>query len=129
GPELFSKNGDLVWAIIASMYIGNVLLLILNLPLAGVFAQLLKVPYKWLYPPILALCIVGVFSQMNSLEDCWLLVGFGALGWAMKRYDWPAAPMILGLVLGPMFESSLRQSLTIAHGAGSIFLTRPISAA
>jgi putative tricarboxylic transport membrane protein len=129
GPELFTQNSDLVWGVIASMYIGNFLLLILNLPLAGLFAQFLKVPYKWLYPPILALCIVGVFSQANSIEDCWLLVGFGALGWAMKRFDWPAAPMILGLVLGPMFESSLRQSLTISHGSAEIFLTRPISLA
>ena len=129
GPEMFTQNTTLVWAVIASMYIGNVLLLIMNLPLAGLFAQLLKVPYKWLYPPILALCIVGVFSQANSLEDCWLVVGFGALGWAMKRYDWPPAPMILGLVLGPMFESSLRQSLTISHGTVDIFFTRPISAA
>ena len=96
GPEMFTKNADLVWAVIASMYIGNVLLLIMNLPLAGMFAQLLKVPYKWLYPPILALCLAGVFSQSNSLEDCWLLVAFGTLGWLMKRYDWPAAPMILG---------------------------------
>jgi putative tricarboxylic transport membrane protein len=127
GPELFTQNATLVWGVIASMYIGNVLLLILNLPLAGLFAQFLKVPYKWLYPPILALCIVGVFSQANSLEDCWLLVAFGALGWAMKRFDWPAAPMILGLVLGPMFESSLRQSLTISHGSAEIFVTRPIS--
>jgi putative tricarboxylic transport membrane protein len=129
GPELFTQNSELVWGVIASMYIGNVLLLILNLPLAGLFAQFLKVPYKWLYPPILALCIVGVFSQANSLEDCWLLVAFGALGWMMKRFDWPAAPMILGLVLGPMFESSLRQSLTISHGSAGIFLTRPISLA
>jgi len=129
GPELFTQNSTLVWAVIASMYIGNLLLLIMNLPLAGLFAQLLKVPYKWLYPPILALCIVGVFSQANSLEDCWLVVGFGALGWAMKRYDWPAAPMVLGLVLGPMFESSLRQSMTISHGTLDIFVTRPISAA
>jgi putative tricarboxylic transport membrane protein len=129
GPELFTQNSELVWGVIASMYIGNVLLLILNLPLAGLFAQFLKVPYKWLYPPILALCIVGVFSQANSLEDCWLLVAFGALGWMMKRFDWPAAPMILGLVLGPMFESSLRQSLTISHGSADIFLTRPISLA
>jgi putative tricarboxylic transport membrane protein len=129
GPELFTQNSTLVWGVIASMYIGNLLLLIMNLPLAGLFAQLLKVPYKWLYPPILAVCLVGVFSQSNSLEDCWLLVGFGALGWAMKRYDWPAPPMILGLVLGPMFESALRQSLTISHGAMNIFITRPISAA
>jgi putative tricarboxylic transport membrane protein len=129
GPELFTQNSTLVWGVIASMYIGNLLLLIMNLPLAGLFAQLLKVPYKWLYPPILAVCLVGVFSQSNSLEDCWLLVGFGALGWAMKRFDWPAPPMILGLVLGPMFESSLRQSLTISHGTAGIFITRPISAA
>jgi len=127
GPELFAKNADLVWAVIASMYIGNVLLLIMNLPLAGLFAQLLKVPYRWLYPPILALCIAGVYSQANSVEDCWLLVAFGALGWLMKRYDWPAAPMVLGLVLGPLFETALRQSLTISHGSFAIFVTRPIS--
>jgi len=128
GPELFTKNADLVWAVIASMYIGNVILLLMNLPLAGLFARLLKVPYRWLYPPILALCVTGVYSQANSVEDCWLLVGFGALGWLMKRYDWPAAPMILGLVLGPLFETALRQSLTLSHGSGAIFLTRPISA-
>jgi putative tricarboxylic transport membrane protein len=128
GPELFAKNADLVWAVIASMYIGNVILLVMNLPLAGVFARLLKVPYRWLYPPILALCIAGVYSQANSVEDCWLLVGFGALGWMMKRYDWPAAPMVLGLVLGPLFESALRQSLTLSHGSGAIFVSRPISA-
>jgi len=127
GPDLFQNNAELVWAVIASMYIGNFLLLVMNLPLAGLFAQLLKVPYKWLYPPILALCIAGVFSQANSIEDCWLLVGFGALGWLMKRYDWPAAPMVLGLVLGPLFESALRQSLTLSHGSGFIFITRPIS--
>ena len=128
GPEMFAKNAELVWAVIASMYIGNLILLVMNLPLAGLFAQLLKVPYKWLYPPILALCIAGVFSQANSVEDCWLLAGFGALGWLMSRYDWPAAPMILGLVLGPLFENALRQSLTLSHGSGMIFFTRPISA-
>jgi putative tricarboxylic transport membrane protein len=128
GPELFTKNADLVWAVIASMYIGNLILLLMNLPLAGLFAQLLRIPYKWIYPPILALCIAGVFSQANSIQDCWLLVGFGALGWLMKRYDWPAAPMVLGLVLGPLFENALRQSLTLSHGSGLIFVTRPISA-
>jgi putative tricarboxylic transport membrane protein len=128
GPELFAKNAELVWAVIASMYIGNVILLILNLPLAGLFARLLRIPYRWLYPPILALCIAGVYSQSNSLEDCGLLVGFGVLGWLMKRYDWSMAPMILGLVLGPLFETALRQSLTISHGSFAIFVTRPISA-
>jgi len=129
GPELFAKNAELVWAVIASMYIGNVILLVMNLPLAGLFAKLLKVPYRWLYPPILALCIAGVYSQSNSVEDCWLLVGFGLLGWLMKRYDWSMAPMVLGLVLGPLFETALRQSLTISHGSGAIFVTRPISGA
>jgi putative tricarboxylic transport membrane protein len=128
GPELFAKNADLVWAVIASMYIGNLILLVLNLPLAGLFAQLLRVPYRWLYPPIVALCIAGVYSQANSVEDCWLLAGFGLLGWLMKRYDWPAAPMVLGLVLGPLFETALRQSLTLSHGSFAIFVTRPISA-
>ncbi len=128
GPELFDKNAAMVWTVIASMYIGNVILLIMNLPLAGLFAQLLRVPYPYLYPPILALCVAGVYSQANSIEDVWMLLGFGALGWLMMRYDWPAAPMVLGLVLGVIFENSLRQSLTLSHGSISIFFTRPISA-
>jgi len=128
GPELFDKNSELVWTVIASMYIGNAILLVMNLPLAGLFAQLLRVPYSWLYPPILTLCVAGVYSQANSIEDVWMLVGFGALGWAMMRYDWPAAPMILGLVLGTIFENSLRQSMTLSHGSVGIFFTRPISA-
>ena len=128
GPELFEKNSALVWAVIASMYIGNLMLLVMNLPLARLFAQLLRVPYAWLYPPILALCVAGVYSQANSIEDVWMLVGFGALGWAMMRYDWPPAPLILGLVLGTIFENSLRQSMTLSHGSVEIFFTRPISA-
>ncbi|MGL4241338.1 MAG: tripartite tricarboxylate transporter permease [Beijerinckiaceae bacterium] len=128
GPELFDKNAALVWTVIASMYIGTVMLLIMNLPLAGLFAQLLRVPYPWLYPPILALCVAGVYSQANSIEDVWMLLGFGVMGWLMMRYDWPAAPMVLGLVLGVIFENSLRQSLTLSHGSIGIFFTRPISA-
>jgi putative tricarboxylic transport membrane protein len=128
GPELFEKNAALVWTVIASMYIGNVMLLIMNLPLAGLFAQLLRVPYPYLYPPILALCVAGVYTQANSIEDVWMLLGFGVLGWLMMRYDWPAAPLVLGLVLGVIFENSLRQSLTLSHGSIAIFFTRPISA-
>jgi putative tricarboxylic transport membrane protein len=128
GPELFDKNAQLVWTVIASMYVGNLMLLVMNLPLAGLFAQLLRVPYSWLYPPILALCVAGVYSQANSIQDVWMLLGFGALGWAMMRYDWPAAPMVLGLVLGSIFENALRQSMTLSHGSVSIFVTRPISA-
>jgi putative tricarboxylic transport membrane protein len=128
GPEMFTTNADLVWALIASMLIGNVLLLIMNLPLAGVFARLLSVPYSWLYPPIIALCIAGVYSQSNSIEDCWLLVGFGAVGWMMRRHDWPMPPMVLGLVLSPLFESAMRQSLTMSLGDPAIFVARPLSA-
>jgi putative tricarboxylic transport membrane protein len=127
GPELFEKNAVLVWTVIASMYIGNVMLLIMNLPLAGLFAQLLRVPYPYLYPPILALCVAGVYTQANSVEDVWMLLGFGTLGWLMMRYDWPAAPMVLGLVLGVIFENSMRQAMTLSHGNIAIFFTRPIS--
>jgi putative tricarboxylic transport membrane protein len=129
GPDLFTQNAELVWALIASMLIGNVILLVMNLPLAGLFARLVAVPYSWLYPPIVALCIAGVFSQSNSIEDCWLLVGFGVLGWLMKRHDWPMAPMILGLVLSPLLETTLRQSMTLSHGSLGIFVSRPLSAA
>ncbi len=127
GPEMFTTNSQLVWAVIASMYIGNVILLVLNLPMAGLFARLLQVRYSWIYPPILAICLAGVISHANNVEDAWLMLAFGVIGWLMKRYDWPAAPMILGLVLGPLFENTLRQSLTLSHGSGMIFLSRPIA--
>jgi putative tricarboxylic transport membrane protein len=127
GPDMFTTNAALVWAVIASMFIGNLILLLMNLPLAGLFARLLQIRYSWIYPPILAICITGVVSRANNVEDAWLMLGFGVIGWLMKRYDWPAAPMILGLVLGPIFENSLRQSLTLSHGSFAIFVTRPIA--
>lgn len=127
GPDMFTTNGDLIWGVIASLYIANFLLLILNLPLAGLFAKLLSVRYSWLYPPILAICLVGAFGNTNSLQDCWLLLVFGVLGWLMKRFAWPAAPLVLGLVLGPLFETSMRQALSMSRGDMTIFLTRPIS--
>jgi putative tricarboxylic transport membrane protein len=129
GPDMFTTNATLVWAVIASMFIGNLILLLMNLPLAGLFARLLQIRYSWIYPPILAICLTGVISRANNIEDAWLMLALGVLGWAMKRYDWSAAPMILGLVLGPIFENSLRQSFTMSHGSAAIFATRPISAA
>lgn len=128
GPDMFTTNSDLIWGVIASLYIANFLLLILNMPLAGLFARLLSVRYSLLYPPILAICLLGAYANANSLQDCWLLVGFGLLGWIMKRYSWPAAPLVLGLVLGPLFETSMRQALSMSRGDMLIFLTRPISA-
>jgi putative tricarboxylic transport membrane protein len=127
GPQLFEQHPDLVWGIIASMHIGNAMLLFLNLPLAGVFAVLLRVPYALLYPVILALCIAGVYSHNNSIDDLSIMCAMGVLGYFMKKYDFPAAPLVLGLVLAPLLENALGQSLTLSHGKLDIFFTRPIS--
>jgi putative tricarboxylic transport membrane protein len=129
GPQLFEKNASLVWGVIASMYVGNFILLALNLPLAGMFATLLRVRYALLYPVILALCIAGVYSQANSADDLWVMSAFGVVGYWMKKYGFPVAPLVLGLVLEPMLETALRQSMTLSHGSLAIFVTRPISAA
>lgn len=127
GPALFEQNPDFVWAVIASMYIGNVILLIMNLPLVGIFASLLRVPYAVLYPIILALCITGVYSHSNSITDLWFISGFGVLGYFMARYQFSAAPLVLGLVLEPLLENALRQSMTLSHGSLWPMLTRPIT--
>jgi len=127
GPALFEQNPDFVWAVMASMYVGNVMLLVLNLPLVGLFAYLLRTPYAVMYPVILALCVIGVYSQSNSLDDVVLMALFGAMGYFMKRYDYPAAPLVLGLVLEPLFENALRQSMTISQGAFAPLILRPLT--
>lgn len=127
GPALFEQNPQFVWTVIASMFVGNALLLLLNLPFVGVFARLLRAPYALLYPMILALCIAGVFSQSNSMSDLWLAACFGVFGYFMKRYDFPAAPLVLGLVLEPLFENALRQMMTLSHGSLAPLVTRPIA--
>ncbi len=128
GPLLFQSNPDFVWGVIASMYIGNVMLLILNLPLVGMWASMLRIPYKILMPLIVTLSAVGVFATDNNVFDMWVMFAFGVIGYLMRKLEFPAAPAVLGLVLGPLVERSLRQSLTISHGDLSIFFTRPISA-
>ncbi len=128
GPLLFQSNPDLVWGVIASMYIGNVMLLVLNLPLVGMWASMLRVPYRILMPLIVTLSAVGVFATDNNVFDMWVMFSFGVIGYLMRKLEFPAAPAVLGLVLGPLVERSLRQSLTISHGDLSIFFTRPISA-
>ncbi|GHU19358.1 hypothetical protein FACS189475_06430 [Betaproteobacteria bacterium] len=124
GPMLFDTNKDFVWTVIGSFYIGNVMLLILNLPLVGMWARLSLVPYKYLGPCILAICVVGAYSNRNVMFDVWFALGAGILGFAMKKLHWPIAPLILGFILGPMVETSFRQSLMM-EGV-SIFFTRPI---
>lgn len=128
GPLLFSQNPDFVWGLIASMYIGNILLVLMNILLIPTFVQVLRIPAAILLPLIVVLCVVGVYSLQNSLFDVWLMFFFGLLGYVMKKLDFPAAPLVLALVLGEMLETALRQSLTMSLGSPSIFLTRPIAA-
>jgi len=128
GPLLIQDNPGLFWGLVTSMYVGNVMLLVLNLPLVPLFAQILRVPYFILYPGILGISIVGVYSVSNSLFDVWLLGLFGLLGYAMRKLDFPTAPLILGMVLGDGFERALRQSLMMSEGDLAILVTRPLSA-
>ena len=127
GPTLFTEQGGLVWTLIASLYIGNVILLILNLPLVGLWVKLLKIPAPWLYAGIIIISVAGVYGSTNSAFDIGLLFGFGLLGYTFRRFDFPLAPMIIGLILGPMAENSMRQALVISMGDFTTFLTRPIS--
>lgn len=128
GPLLISQNPDFFWGVVASMYIGNVMLLVMNLPLAGVFARLTRAPYSVLYPMILLFVLIGAFSLNNSVFEVWLVLLFGVVGYAMRKLDYPLAPLVLALVLGPMAEKALSQSLTMSHGSMAIFVSRPISA-
>jgi putative tricarboxylic transport membrane protein len=122
---LYGENTDVVWPIIASMFIGNVVLVLLNLPLVPVFASILRIPYHILYPGIIVVSIVGVYSINNSMFDVWVLVVFGLLGYVMRKTDFPTAPLVLAFVLGPLFEQAVRRSLIISQGSPSIFITRP----
>jgi putative tricarboxylic transport membrane protein len=128
GPLFISDNPTLFWSLVASMYIGNVMLLVLNLPLVPLFAQVLRAPSYVLFPIILGISIVGVYSTSGSLFDIGLLAGFGLLGYLMRKLDYPSAPLILGLVLGGAMERALRQSLMMSEGSLSILVARPISA-
>jgi len=128
GPLFISENPAMFWGLVASMYIGNVMLLILNLPLVPLFAQVLRAPVYVLYPLILGISVVGVFSTSGSLFDVWLLAGCGLLGYLMRKLDFPSAPLILGLVLGGAMERALRQSLMMSDGHLSILVSRPVSA-
>jgi putative tricarboxylic transport membrane protein len=129
GPLLMTQRPDLFWGIVASMYIGNVMLLVLNMPLIGMWVQVLKLPYRILFPLILMFCIVGVFASGNAVFDVFVMVVFGVLGYLMRKFGYEPAPLVLAFVLGPMLENNLRKSLILSHGDFQIFVTRPISAA
>ncbi|MBU3739376.1 MAG: tripartite tricarboxylate transporter permease [Rhodoferax sp.] len=128
GPQLFSTQGSLVWTLIASLYIGNVILLVLNLPLVSLWVKLLRIPPPWLYAGIIVISTAGVYGAGNSVFNVALLYGFGLIGFVMRRFDFPAAPLIVGLILAPMAEQSMRQALTISQGDWSTFVSRPLSA-
>ncbi len=129
GPLLFTENPAFVWALIASMYVGNVMLLVLNLPLIGLWAKLCEVPYPILTPIVLVVCVLGTYSIRYNLFDVWAMIVFGVLGYFMRKLAFPAAPLMLALILTPMLESALGQSLTISDGSFLIFVTRPMSLA
>jgi putative tricarboxylic transport membrane protein len=128
GPMLMTQHPDIFWGVIASMYIGNVMLLILNLPLVGIWVQFLKVPYKILFPIIFLLCVIGSYSANLNMFDVWVMIGFGILGFLLRKRHYELGPFALALVLGPIMEQSLRQSLIMADMSPIIFVTRPISA-
>ncbi|OGP63115.1 MAG: transporter [Deltaproteobacteria bacterium RBG_13_47_9] len=127
GPMLITEHPDLFWGVVVSMYLGNVMLLVLNLPMIPIWVQILRVPYPILFPLILLFCLIGSYSLNNSLFDVLIMVGFGFLGYLFKKFEYEAAPLVLALVLGPIMETSLRRSLLLSAGDPTIFVTRPIS--
>lgn len=127
GPFLFTEQPDLVWTVIASFFVGNVLLLILNLPLVGLWAKILEIPYQYICVGTLLFCIIGAYSINQSTFEVWSMLLFGVIGYGLRKIDFPIAPAILGLILGPQLEKSLRTSLEMSAGDFSIFLTRPIT--
>jgi putative tricarboxylic transport membrane protein len=127
GPLLIQQHPELFWGVVASMLVGNAMLLVLNLPLIGIWVRLLRVPYEILFPLILFLCVTGVYSVNNSRVDVYLMVLFGLVGYLMQKLGYEPAPLALAYVLGPILESALRQSLIISGGSFAIFITRPIA--
>jgi len=125
GPMLFQQQALLVWTVIGSMLIANTALLILNLPLVGLWARISRVPYHVLGPIVLAVCVVGAYAPRNTMFDVWVAIAFGIVGYVMRRLEMPVAPLVLGFLLGPLFEQSLRQSIAL-QGTPAIFFTRPI---
>jgi len=128
GPMLLSAHPDIFWGTIASMYLGNGMLLLLNLPLIGLWVQVLKVPYLLLFSLILLFCLIGVYIPNNSVAEIWIMILFGVIGYIFKKIDFEVAPMVMAMVISPIFENAFRRSVIISMGDLSIFIARPISA-
>ena len=127
GPTLVNDHPNVFWGFVASMYVGNLMLLALNLPLVGLFVNLLRIPYGYLYPLIIMFCVIGVYEVNHSIVDVWIMLIMGVVGYGLKKLGLDPAPLVLGLVIAPMFEMSLRQSLIMSNGNWMIFLQRPIA--
>jgi TctA family transporter len=129
GPQVMTQKPDLFWGLIASMWIGNLMLVVLNLPLIGVWVKLLQIPYRLLFPAIMAFSAIGIFSVNNSSFEIYLTALFGVFGFICMRLGFPLAPMLLGFVLGPLMEEYLRRAMLMSGGDPTVFIRRPISAA
>jgi putative tricarboxylic transport membrane protein len=129
GPLLLKENPEIFWGTLASMYVGNAMLLALNLPLIGIWVKVLKIPYRTLFPLILLFCLIGSYSVATNIFDIYVMLFFGILGYVLRKINYEPAPLILAFVLGPMLEQNLRQALILADGSLSVFVTRPLSAA
>jgi putative tricarboxylic transport membrane protein len=127
GPLLIPSHPDLFWGVIISMFVGNLLLLLLNLPLIGIWVKILKIPYHILFPLIILFCLIGAYSVGNMASDVVIMLFFGCAGYLMKKYEYEGAPLILAFILGPILENNLRQALILSHGSFEIFVRRPIS--
>jgi len=128
GPQVMTSNPELFWGLIASMWIGNLMLIVLNLPMIGIWIKLLTIPYKWLFPSIVLFCAVGVYSENNNTFDVWMVAIFGIVGYLFLKLKCEPAPLLLGFILGPMMEENLGSALLLSRGDWSVFVTRPLSA-
>ena len=129
GLLLMNQHPEIFWGVIANMYVGNFMLLIHNLPLIEIFVQLLRVPYPILFPLIVIVTVIGSYSVYNSTLDVFCMLAMGVFGYVLRKFDFGLAPLALALILGPLLETSFRQSLVLSHGSMSIFIARPISGA
>ncbi|WP_298933644.1 tripartite tricarboxylate transporter permease [uncultured Ramlibacter sp.] len=128
GPQVMTSNPTLFWGLIASMWIGNLMLIVLNLPLIGIWIKFLTIPYRWLFPAIVLFCAIGVYSTNNNTWDIWMVALFGVIGYAFIKLGCEPAPLLLGFILGPMMEENLRRALLLSRGDWSVFVTRGLSA-
>jgi putative tricarboxylic transport membrane protein len=128
GPQVMTSNPQLFWGLIVSMWLGNLMLIILNLPLIGIWIKFLTIPYRWLFPAIVLFCAIGVYSTNNNTWDIWMVAIFGVIGYGFIKLGMEPAPLLLGFILGPMMEENLRRALLLSRGDWSVFVTRPLSA-